>query len=351
VPTRVSTDSGFIILHGDNAQGKTSVLEAVHVLATLKSFRESRTRRWIQIGAEQSRLSAQIQTELGMRSIQWTWVDGVRNLKLDGVGSPKLSAWFSSIRAVVFCPEDIAIIRGDPGLRRGFIDRAAFTLRPGHLGVVQDYRRVLRHKVVLLKHRVQSAELSTYDFELARLGARLIFRRREVIAALQTPLQDLHTEIAGEGQLRMRLRSRGLSGVEETEEEIRASLTRAMAEASSDEIQRAQALIGPHRDEVLVHLDDKLARNFASQGQARSIVLALKLAQWSAAGAQGDPPLFLLDDLGSELDLHRRGRLLDLLRGLPGQVWLTTTDLSFVDSVPRAERLELGLSGGQISCN
>ncbi len=318
-------------------------------MATLKSFREARARRWIQIGADTARLAAEVQTELGGRRLQWVFEDGARRLSLDGVADPNLESWFSCIRAVVFCPEDIAIVRGEPGLRRRFVDRAAFTLRPGHLSLVQDYRKVLKHKVALLKQRASLAQREVYDAELARLGARLIVRRREAVQALQDPLNQLHTQIAGSGQVDLLLKSRGASNEVQEEDEIRDALASAIAQRSDDELIRGQALIGPHRDELEIRIDDRLARNFASQGQARSVVLALKLAQWSAAGAGGDPPLFLLDDLGSELDVHRRERLLELLGALPGQVWVTTTGLDFVASVPASERLNLTVRGGEVS--
>ncbi len=337
------------MLHGDNAQGKTSVLEAVHVLATLKSFREPRARRWIQMGQDVAQLRAKVSSVHGSRSLQWRWVDGERTLKLDEVAGPELSSWFSAIRAVVFCPEDIAIVRGEPGLRRRFLDRAAFTLRPGHLRLVQDYRKTLRHKVALLKQQNQGPERAAYDAELSRIGAKLIIRRREAVEALRGPLDELHKQIAGEGVVQLRLKSRGVSESAQGEDEVRAALQSAIAEAAHDEMQRAQALIGPHRDELDLRIDGKKARNFASQGQARSVVLALKLAQWSAAGQGGDPPLFLLDDLGSELDSHRRGRLLELLGALPGQVWVTTTDLGFIAAVPGSERQSHRVSAGGIT--
>jgi len=326
-----------VVLHGDNAQGKTSVLEAVHVLATLKSFRESRARRWIQQGQKTARIRGRITGDTGTRRLQWRWAEGARSLSLDEGPAPSLSRWFSTIRAVVFCPEDIAIIRGEPSLRRRFIDRAAFTLRPAHLDLVQDYRKVLRHKVALLKAGGKAAARPTFDAELCRLGARLILRRREAVEALRSPLDTLHTQIAGQGSVGLRLKSTGLGEVASTEEALRTALEQAIVAKAEEEAARCQALVGPHRDDLEIRINDQLARPYASQGQARSVVLALKLAQWSAAGVNGESPMFLLDDLGSELDAHRRGRLLELLGGLPGQVWVTTTDPGFVADLPRAQ--------------
>ncbi len=301
------------------------------------------------MGSDMARIAGHVQTDIGNRTLQWSWNKGDRALRIDGSSCSKLSTWFSTIRAVVFCPEDIAIVRGEPGLRRRFIDRVAFTLRPGHLALVQDYRRILRHKVALLKAGGSPSERATFDTELARVGARLIIRRREALEALSGPLATLHTQIAGSGQVQLGLRSTGLGEDDGSEDGVRSALEAGMAAKSSEETARCQALVGPHRDELEIQIDDKLARTFASQGQARSVVLALKLAQWSAAGAGGEPPLFLLDDLGSELDAHRRGRLLELLGQLPGQVWVTTTDPGFVDAISPQERLLVQVRDGEVT--
>jgi len=269
-------------------------------------------------------------------------------LSLDGIRGPSLSSWFSAIRSVVFCPEDIAIVRGEPAIRRRFIDRAAFTVQPGHLDIVQDYRRLLKHKVVLLKKGVRGTERATFDAELARVGARLIYRRRAAVGLLTAPFKDLHQRITDNPDVSLHLRSVGLQGIEGTEAELRDALEAAIQLKSAEETERAQVLVGPHRDDLDIRIAGKLARTYASQGQSRSIVMSLKLAQWSAAGSDGDPPLFLLDDLGSELDTQRRSRLLTLLGELPGQVWVTTTNPEFIASVPADACCLLHVQDGRI---
>jgi len=301
------------------------------------------------MGEDTARVAGVVSSDVGTRKLQWSWSENTRKLALDGVTDPSLKSWFSTIRAVVFCPEDIAIVRAEPGLRRRFIDRAAFTLRPGHLSLVQDYSKILRHKVALLKSRASESQRSTFDTELARVGARLMVRRCEAISALIDPLNEIHSCIAGQGTVRLKLRSAGGVDSDQSEEDLRRALEESISAKSQEELMRGQALVGPHRDELEIYIDDKLARSYASQGQARSVVLALKLAQWSAAGAGGEPPLFLLDDLGSELDGHRRARLLELLGDLPGQVWVTTTDPGFVDAVPADERQLHRVDSGRIT--
>jgi DNA replication and repair protein RecF len=330
----MDTDSRFVLFHGDNAQGKTNLLESVHVLATLKSFRDSRSRRWIKEGVEEAKLTGMVETPHGSRTLEWTWRRGDRQLSVDGTRVHDLQAWFGIIGAVVFCPEDITIIRGEPARRRQFIDRAAFTLRPTHLLLVQNYTRLLRHKAALLRQpSVDPIALDTFDAELARLGARLICRRRAAVETLRVPFAQMVNRIAGHNQVSLSMRSSGLS--ESGDEDcIEAELLQAITNKRQAELVRRQVLVGPHRDDLNIRIADRSARYFASQGQARTMVLALKLALWAAVGAEKDPPLFLLDDLSGELDEQRRCRLVDLLADLPGQVWITTTDRHFLARLP-----------------
>jgi DNA replication and repair protein RecF len=343
----LDTDARFVVLSGENAQGKTNILEAVHVLATLKSFREPRIRRWIQIGAQGARIRGKVASVHRDCTLEWSWRDRQRQLSIDGSTVSDLQDWFTKMSAVVFCPEDIAIVRGEPARRRQFIDRAAFTFRPTHLNIAMDYRRVLRHKAALLRQPpVDPMQLDTFDEQLARLGARLIHLRRAAVDALRGPFSDMVRDIAGHPDVGLLLKSSGVNDNSGDEAHICASLQAAIAHRRSDELDRRMVLIGPHRDELEISVKGQSARHFASQGQARTLVLALKLAQWAAAGRDQDPPLFLLDDLNSELDATRRERLVDLLRTLPGQVWVTTTDPGFLDRLPADAVRCFGLQGG-----
>ena len=152
--TVIDCDAPLVVVHGDNGQGKSNLLEAVHLLGTLKSFREARTRRWIRHGEQTARVAGRVATPMGARKMVWRWSDGVRRLEMDGAVVHEIQSWFETIRAIVFCPEDGSIVRGEPERRRRFMDRAAFTAHPGHLSSVTEYRRVLGHKRALLQQHV-----------------------------------------------------------------------------------------------------------------------------------------------------------------------------------------------------
>lgn len=346
----MDVDAPIVVLHGDNAQGKTNFLEAIYVLSTLKSFRDSRPSRWMTRGAAGARIQAKVQIPDGERTLTWRLEGNNRKLEIDEAPVTELSQWFSHLQAVVFCPEDGAIVRGEPDKRRRFLDRAAFTARPTHLAAVQTYRRILKHKSALLRSpEVDLLQLEIWDEKLAQAGADVIRRRREVLAELNPHVQELHQAIASSGDLLLRLRCAGLSSQEEMEDdELEKQLHQAIGEARSSELDRRQVLVGPHRDELVIELDGDSARNFASQGQARSIVLALKLAEVEAARARSQYPLFLLDDFTSELDRGRRNRLLEVIQSLRGQVWITTTDPAFLGTKQGEERLELAVESGRL---
>lgn len=350
---RIDTDARFVVLSGENAQGKTNILESAWVLATLRSFREGRVARLVRHGASKASVTGVVTGRSGRRRLQWRRDEaGRRGLSLDDSACHDLSAWFSVLRAVLFCPEHIAVVRGEPGERRRFVDRAAFTATPAHLETVQAYRRALKQKAAALKlPRVDPTLVSTFDDQLIEHGARMARRRVEVLAELSTPFSEMHSRIAGGGDVSLAMRGVG-GAAHEGEDAARAAIAEALDRVRSDEQRRRRVLAGPHRDDLDIKLDGRSARAFASQGQARSLVLSLKLAELEAARLRGDAPLFLLDDLTSELDRGRMGRLVGLLADLPNQVWITTTDPAHLGPLPaggtRVVRVRAGSVEGSV---
>ena len=341
----LETDARFVILHGDNAQGKTNLLEAVYMLATLRSFREHRLRRVIRHGQPLARLEAEVTGLSGLRRLSWTCSsEEGRELRLDGSPPGSLREWFAPIRAVLFCPEHTAIVRGGTDERRGFIDRARFTARPAYLELVREYHRAVRQKGALLRTgRASDAELDVWDQRLAALGIRMAQQRLEIVDQLRGPFQEMVAEIAGKETVDLAMSGVGIPGVEE------GSLRDRLARARSEERRRRMVLAGPHRDDLEILLDGQPARQFASQGQARSIVLALKLAELEAARRRGEAPLFLLDDLTSELDARRRARLVGLLSDMESQVWITTTDPAYLGSLADTQSVRWRIAAGAAS--
>jgi len=345
------TDARFVVLHGDNAQGKTNLLEAVWLLATLRSFREARPARWVRQGAKAARIQAVTIGGMGTRRLDWRLVGGQRRLAIDGAAPSSLLPWFDALRAVLFCPEHISIVRGEPSERRAFLDRAAFTARPEYLDIARDYARAVRQKAALLREgRGSPALLAPWNARLVDLGARVAMARWRVLAELQGPFQALHRRIAGSAEEvgHVTLAMRGLGGEAEGIEVVRARLETALGRHQADELRRGRVLVGPHRDDVVITVQGRPARAFASQGQARSIVLALKLAELEAARQRGQSPLLLLDDLSGELDRGRMQRLVEVLGELDNQVWVTTTDAAYLGPLPAGAAVRWRVSEGQV---
>jgi len=343
----------FVVLHGDNGQGKTNLLEARDMLATLKSFRERRPGNLIRHGLEEARIVGEVEGTSGTRRLDWQVgkIRGrvARELRLDGHAPENLTAWFNQIRAILYCPEHNNLVRGEPDIRRKMVDRAAFTARPGHLDVVRAYQRVVDQKAALLREGRPLAEVEVWDAQLATLGARLALRRVELVDEVRAPFQAMVKAISGGGPretVDLAMKGLGEGGHDEGEfaERIRARIH----EVRHEEQRRGRVLAGPHRDDLEIFIDGHLARNFASQGQARTMVLSLKLAELVAARARGQAPLFLLDDLTSELDAGRMGRLVDVLADQESQVWITTTDPAHLGPLPTGELSTFKVCEGRV---
>ena len=348
--TRIVCDAPLVVVHGDNGHGKSNLLEAVHLLGTLKSFREPRARRWICHEADGARVSGTVRSTMGQRKLAWRWGEGGRRLEMDGSLCHDLSDWFEVLRAIAFCPEDAAIVRGEPERRRRFMDRAAFNAWPKHLLAVTEFKRVLNHKRALLGERyVDPVQLDVFDAAFARTAATVVVGRVKVVEDLKNAFEPMHRAIAGTGKVDIAVRVSGLGSIQSLDEtEIEARFRDEIAANRSAEMERRTVLVGPHRDDLVLTIDGKLARNFASQGQARSVVLGLKLAELDAAHRRDVVPMFLLDDLTSELDQGRRERLVEVLGTLQGQVWVTTTDAKYLGDLAGSEYLKLRVEQGRM---
>ncbi len=379
-PFDLDLDAPFVVLHGANAQGKTNALEAIWYLTSLKALRTPRTRELVQWGAQELQLAGWTRTQHPSTQHPSTdrgGADGsitrhrrlsfggsgkgsARKVWLDGKRCTDLSEYFADLRAICFEPADGAIVSEGPDLRRRWVDRAAFTARPVHLEVVRRYTRALQNKSAVLRGdadngrgggrrgraSVDRGVLDALDTQLAMLGARLADRRAAVLAELAPWVDAMYRTLSdadGEVTLELRTTAKG-----ETEAQRAEALMEVFARSRDAEIRRRRTMAGPQTDEVSIRLGGRPARRYASRGQVRSLVLALKLAELKAARERGTVPLFLVDDLSSELDRVRTRRLVALLADLGAQVIATTTDPEHVDSLPASDTLRLAVQGGEI---
>jgi DNA replication and repair protein RecF len=332
------------VFHGDNAQGKTNLIEGIYYVATLRTFRPGRRSQLARWGSPGAQLKARAEVEGRTVSFEVGLAEGNRHLAVDGAPVEATDDYFGGFNVVLFTPEHLALVRGEPAGRRAFVDRALFNVDASQLRVVRRYNRVLRERNALLKqtsgpgrgrgHGVNADLLDALDDQLARAGAVLVVRRLELLEELSPGLDRVHAQLTPNGKsLRLRYRARGLGDTleEPREEPWTRLLNEGLRDRRDEDLRRGFTSVGPHADDVQVLLDDRPARLVASQGETRTIVLALKLAEVSWVNERRtEPPVLLLDDMGSELDENRRRVLFEYIGQMQCQTFVTTVSPRWV---------------------
>ncbi|BAY52275.1 DNA repair and genetic recombination protein RecF [Thermostichus vulcanus NIES-2134] len=342
------------ILVGDNAQGKSNLLEAVEWLATLQSHRTHRDRDLIQQGHE----SAQIEATLERQGVPLDLAVSLRPssgrvLRVNGCTVKRTADFLGQLNAVEFSCLDLELVRGTPAIRRNWLDRILLQLEPLYSQLLQTYQKALRQRNALLKQAGSQgwdeALWQAWNQQLVINGTRIIRRRQRLIERLAPLAQDWHRVLSGDREtLTLSYESHVPLG-DGTSEAIVAAFSEALATRRAIELLQKTSLVGPHRDDVGFCLNAQSARQFASQGQQRTLVLALKLAELALVeSVVGDTPLLLLDDVLAELDLQRQGILLEVM-GDRYQTLMTTTHLAPFAAPWRQQAQILKVTAGTIA--
>jgi DNA replication and repair protein RecF len=322
------------ILVGENGQGKTNVLEAIYFVCTLKPLRASRLVELVRFGAERGTVTAEVEGPGGVRRVSVEVSAAGRAAFLDGKPQERLDEYFEGLAAVCFSPDDLLLVKGGPELRRRFVDRAAFNRWPAVLAESREYLRALRARNAALRTSPSDVEAS-FRGPLVGAAARLLVRRRDLVAELSPRVAQAYRSISGPDAPTARLAYHSSAGLPlDGPAEAIATRLAALLEARTErDRERGYTSVGPHMDDLALSLDGRAARAFASQGQQRALVLALKIAEIeNLRAALGRPPLLLLDDVSSELDPAKNRYLLSYLAALPGQAFLTTTDRRLLEA-------------------
>ncbi|MFF4286130.1 DNA replication/repair protein RecF [Streptomyces sp. NPDC001633] len=340
----VPLDPGVTAFVGPNGQGKTNLVEAIGYLATLGSHRVSSDAPLVRMGAERAVVRAAVAQGERQQLIELELNPGKANrARINRSSQVKPRDVLGIVRTVLFAPEDLALVKGDPGERRRFLDELITARSPRMAGVRADYDRVLKQRNTLLKtaalarrHGGRQMDLSTldvWDQHLARAGAELLAQRLDLIAALHPLADKAYEQLApGGGPLALEYRpSAGAAMAGATSrEELYGVLLAALGEARKQEIERGVTLVGPHRDDLVLKLGQSPAKGYASHGESWSYALALRLASYDLLRAEGNEPVLVLDDVFAELDARRRERLAELVA--PGEQVLVTAAVD--DDVP-----------------
>jgi DNA replication and repair protein RecF len=320
---------GFHVLLGDNAQGKTNILEAVYLMATLRSFRGVGGAQMIRHGAKGYFVGGRVVGQ-GDHEIKMYWSARERKLALDGQPVKKLADYFGALRTVVFCTEDLQLVKGTARSRRRFLDLLLAQTQPGYLSLLQRYMRCVRARNALLKPRVaDEAALDSFSAELIRLGSEIIRARRDLVPKFSPLARLAYRRIASDAE-ELRI---------EYQPSVKHDFAVELAQSRARERSFRATLVGPHRDDLTLLQNGQSAAQFGSEGQKRTLAIALKMAQAEfLGGIHGSPPILLIDDVMGELDVKRRSGFLPLLeqaRRSSGQVFMTCTEENWPNELGR----------------
>jgi DNA replication and repair protein RecF len=311
---------GFHLLMGDNAQGKTNILEAIYLLATLRSFRGVGGAQLVRHGGKGYFIGAHLVSR-ARHEIKMYWSAAERQLSLDGKPVRKLGDYLGTLRAVVFCTEDVQLVKGAGRLRRRFLDLLLSQTHPVYLPLLQRYAAALRSRNALLKQFAPDpSALEGFTRQLIEAGTELMRFRRELLPVIVPLAMESYRRVAGAAE----------TLTLEYQPSVRTDFAVELARNRAREKSLRSTLLGPHRDELQLRLDGKSAGQFASEGQKRSIAIVLKMTQAEYLSTlHGAPPVLLIDDIMGELDAKRRAGFLPLLgraEDARSQVFMTCTE-------------------------
>ncbi|MDE5073003.1 MAG: DNA replication/repair protein RecF [Trichodesmium sp. St16_bin4-tuft] len=368
---QVEFDGGKTILLGDNAQGKSNLLESVELLSTLKSHRAIRDRDLILDSKQASKIQASLERQLGNIDLALTLrSQGKRTVAVNGETISRHLDFLSILNVVHFSSLDLDLVRGGPEVRRYWLDRLLVQLEPVYAHILLQYNQVLRQRSALLKKirqqkmaaettgslpSILAQELALWDAQLATVGSRVIRRRQRLLQKLAPLAGEWHCAISGSMEVfKMEYLANVIVDsneliIQDSLEGVRqAFLDKIKARAIAEQYQ-GTTVVGPHRDDVIFTINDTPARQYGSQGQQRTLVLALKLAELQLIEeVVQEPPLLLLDDVLAELDLHRQNQLLEAISNR-FQTLITTTHLGCFDGQWLQDTQILSVKSGNIS--
>ena len=333
----------FNVISGDNGQGKSNLLEAIEYLGSLRSFRGAGALELIARGSAQAEIAAQVQGGASTAGHQLRVRiprKGAREVAIDSKRPRSRASYLGTVQTVLFHPGDLQLVAGAPELRRALLDRVLERFDPTYAATLAAYERALRSRNHLLRaEHPDRRAISAYHEVLASAGSIIAKARERLVAELSQLVRDAFAAISGEPE---RL---GVRYEPRVEPELSALRT-ALEHSLDKDLARGFTAEGPHADELVFTLDGVVAKRYASQGQQRAIVLAVKVAELHELSRRaGHVPVLLLDDVSSELDSQRGRRLFGLLGELGGQVFLTTTqpELILLERERRDFRVQAGV--------
>ena len=340
---------GVNLLVGDNANGKTNLLEAISYLSTAKAFRAKHENELLLFGSDFSELSARVYSQEREQELKVLLFEGrrPRQLWLNGVKQKTAAGIAGVLTSVLFCPEDLLILKKGAAPRRRLLDNVIVQLRPNYAAALTEYNRLLEQKSAVLKEWRDSPSLlevlPEYNTRMAQVGALIISYRARYLKALEECAAEFHTEFSGGSEI-LTVKYKTVSNIDDPfapPDLLRQKLAEHQALHERAELDSAQCLSGPHKDDFEAALNGLPINLYASQGQTRTATISIKLAERELMKRDsGEEPILLLDDVLSELDAGRQDFVLNKLKS--GQIFITCCETDRLTELGQVLRVEKG---------
>ncbi len=359
----IELGAGPVAFIGANGQGKTNLVEAIDYLARLSSHRVAGEAPLIRSGADQAVVRAAVVKEGRQAVLEVEINPGKSNrARVNRSPLPRARELVGLMRTVLFSPEDLALVKGDPSERRRFLDDLMVLRIPRLAGVRADYDRVLRQRNALLKNAAADrrrggeyfdSTLAVWNDQLVALGAEVVATRAALVDDLGPLLAEAYAAVAKDGSRNeatvryapnVPLPDRTHGDPLPSRETVAAAFAEELARRRGDEVQRGVTLVGPHRDELTLAIGTLPVKGYASHGESWSYALAMRLASYELLRADGDDPVLILDDVFAELDTDRRDRLAELVSGAE-QVLVTAAVWADVPQLLAGRRVDVRRDG------
>lgn len=330
---------------GENAQGKTNVMESIFVLALAKSHRTTNDKELIRWGKEYGKIEGVIQNRYGDFPIELTITNKGKKGKVNHIEQLKLSNYIGQVNVIMFAPEDLNIVKGSPNVRRRFIDMEIGQISSVYLNDLLTFQKILKQRNQFLKQNqgkqnIDFVLLDIYTEQYVQAAVRIIRKRKEFIQLLQEWAEPIHQNIS-RGLEKLKIEYSTVKGLDVnwSDDEMISFLKSKLDESKEKEIEKGITFIGPHRDDLLFFVNDYNVQTFGSQGQQRTTALSVKLAEIELIKQEtNESPILLLDDVLSELDDYRQSHLLNTIQNKV-QTFVTTTSIDGIhhDTIQQAK--------------
>jgi DNA replication and repair protein RecF len=339
------------VIVGDNAQGKTNLLESIYVSSLGRSFRTTKDKEMIRFEQPFARILATYSTEDQEKKVDIAFSkEGKKEIKVNNIKVEKMTEMLNHFYVVVFSPDDLKIVKEEPEKRRSFIDRELCKMRISYLNNLVQYKKVLMQRNAYLKSDNKDRQaMQVWDDTLSQYGARVILQRQTFVQEINEISREIHKKITqGKEQLEIRYQPSVKPDPEGDLNQLIKKIQKKLADSYKSDIYAGNTSIGPHKDDLLILINGIAARQYGSQGQQRTAALSMKLAEIHLIEKEkGEKPILLLDDVLSELDGDRQKYLIQALS--ESQLFITAAELNpqLIEALPAGNSYLV--TGGNIS--